>query len=275
MRPDAAPARLIRDNTVCTATQVKKMTPIDDPDKTVPFLRQTLEPLRQETEGRATLLGFIGSPFTLAAYAVEGKANKNCFHTKQMMHNEPAILHAFLDHIAENIAAYASHQIDCGAQVIQVFESWAHHLGPDDFDIFAKPYADKAMALIKEKHPDTPLIYFANGGSSYLERQADMKCDMLCVDWKVDMAKARQIVPQGKGISGNVDPLVLLGPEEKIRSEVRKCVSRAGPHHVLNLGHGVIQETPEEAVGFFVDEAKKFKYADIDTGAAERETVGV
>ena len=128
---------------------------------------------------------------------------------------------------------------------------------------------------IKEKHPDTPLIYFANGGSSYLERQADMKCDMLCVDWKVDMAKARQIVPQGKGISGNVDPLVLLGPEEKIRSEVRKCVSRAGPHHVLNLGHGVIQETPEEAVGFFVDEAKKFKYADIDTGAAERETVGV
>ena len=89
------------------------------------------------------------------------------------------------------------------------------------------------------------------------------------------MAKARQIVPQGKGISGNVDPLVLLGPEEKIRSEVRKCVSRAGPHHVLNLGHGVIQETPEEAVGFFVDEAKKFKYADIDTGAVERETVGV
>ena len=90
-----------------------------------------------------------------------------------------------------NIAAYASHQIDCGAQVMQVFESWAHHLGPDDFDIFAKPYADKAMALIKEKHPDTPLIYFANGGSSFLERQADMKCDMLCVDWKVDMAKAR------------------------------------------------------------------------------------
>jgi uroporphyrinogen decarboxylase len=115
----------------------------------VPFLRDILESLRKETEGKATLLGFIGSPFTLAAYAVEGKANKNCLNTKQMMYNEPAILHAFLDHIAENIAAYASHQISCGAQVIQVFESWAHHLGPDDFDIFAKPYADKAIELIK------------------------------------------------------------------------------------------------------------------------------
>ena len=133
-----------------------------------------------EGEGKATLLGFIGSPFTLAAYAVEGRALKNCFHTKRMMHDEPAILHAILDHIAQNIAAYASHQIDCGAQVIQVFESWAHHPGPDDFDIFAKPYADNAVALIKEKHLDTPLIYFANGGSSFLERQADMKCDMLC-----------------------------------------------------------------------------------------------
>jgi uroporphyrinogen-III decarboxylase len=76
------------------------------------------------------------------------------------------------------------------------------------------------------KHPDTPIIYFANGGSSYLERQADMKADSICVDWKVDMAKARQIIPASKGISGNVDPLVLLGPEETIRSEVRKCVSR-------------------------------------------------
>jgi len=98
--------------------QVKKLTPIDDPDKTVPFLREILGSLRKETEGKATLLGFIGSPFTLAAYSVEGKANKNCFHTKAMMYNEPAIMHTLLDHIAVNIADYASHQIECGAQVL-------------------------------------------------------------------------------------------------------------------------------------------------------------
>ena len=100
-RLDAATTHTISCDPVCTATKAQKMSPIDDPDKTVPFLRQTLDPLRQETEGKATLLGFIGSPFTLGAHAVEGKAHKNFFHTKRMMHNEPAILHAFLDPSAQ------------------------------------------------------------------------------------------------------------------------------------------------------------------------------
>mmetsp|Transcript_26760 Transcript_26760/g.67555 ORF Transcript_26760/g.67555 Transcript_26760/m.67555 type:complete len:407 (+) Transcript_26760:133-1353(+) len=239
--------------------QVKKLTPIDDPDKSTPFIRETLGALKKEAEGKATLLGFIGSPFTLAAYSVEGKANKNCFETKKMMHNDPAIMHAFLDHIADNIATYACHQIDCGAQVIQVFESWAHHLGPRDWGIFAKPYAERVINKIKEKHPDTPVIYFANGGSSYLEKQKDMPCDMLSIDWGVDMAEARKIL--GKmPVSGNVDPLVLMGPEEGVREAVRECIRGAGQHsHILNLGHGVIEPTPEESVAAFVDEAKKFR----------------
>eukprot|EP00293_Proteomonas_sulcata_P020737 CAMPEP_0184304590 /NCGR_PEP_ID=MMETSP1049-20130417/14063_1 /TAXON_ID=77928 /ORGANISM="Proteomonas sulcata, Strain CCMP704" /LENGTH=362 /DNA_ID=CAMNT_0026616425 /DNA_START=198 /DNA_END=1286 /DNA_ORIENTATION=+ len=250
---------------------VKKLTPIDDPDRTTPFIRKILGDLRSETEGKATLLGFIGSPFTLAAYSVEGKANKNCLETKKMMYNNPEIMHAFLNHISENIAAYACHQIECGAQVLQVFESWAHHLGPEDFSIFAKPYADRAIELIKAKHPDTPIIYFANGGSSYLERQKDMKSDMLCVDWGVDMAEARKILGDVP-VSGNVDPLVLMGPEEGIRQAVRDCVSKTGGHsHILNLGHGVIQQTPEEAVAAFVDEAKKFHYSDIKS--ADKKTL--
>jgi len=255
--------------------QVNKLTPIEDPDTSTPFIREILSSLRKETDGKATLLGFIGSPFTLAAYAVEGKANKNCLETKKMMHNNPEILHAFLAHISDNIADYACHQIECGAQVLQIFESWAHHLGPDDFCIFAKPYADQVIAKIKAKHPDVPLIYFANGGSSYLERQKDMKADMICVDWKVDMAVARQTLGADVRVSGNVDPLVLLGPENKIREAVRDCVSKAGRGHILNLGHGVIQETPEEAVGIFVDEAKKFHYSDIASAASDKVLTGV
>jgi len=250
--------------------QVQKLTPIEDPDSSTPFIREILGSLRKETEGKATLLGFIGSPFTLAAYAVEGKANKNCLETKKMMNNEPEIMHAFLEHVTNNIADYACHQIECGAQVLQIFESWAHHLGPDDFSLFAKPYADQVIERIRARHPDTPLIYFANGGSSYLERQKDMKADMICVDWKVDMAVARQRLGPGVRVSGNVDPLVLLGPESKIRAAVRDCVTKAGPGHVLNLGHGVIQETPEDAVAAFVDEAKKFHYSDA-TGSEEEE----
>ncbi|EKX55115.1 plastid Uroporphyrinogen decarboxylase [Guillardia theta CCMP2712] len=241
--------------------QIKSLKPIDDPDASVPFLREILQSLRKETDGKTTLLGFVGSPFTLAAYSVEGKADKNCFQTKKMMYNQPEILHAFLDHIAENIAAYAIHQIDCGAQVLQVFESWAHHLSPEDFLIFGKPYADKAISLIKQKHPNVPIIYFANGGSSYLELQRDMKADMICVDWKIDMATARKTLGD-KPISGNVDPLILMGKESKIREAVRDCVHKArGVPHILNLGHGVIQPTPESAVAAFVDEAKKINFA--------------
>jgi len=150
-------------------------------------------------------------------------------------------------------------QIECGAQVIQLFESWAHHIGPSDFDVFAKPYADRVIEKIKAKHPDVPIIYFANGGSAYLERQKDMKADMICIDWGVDMAQARKTLGD-KPVSGNVDPLVLLGPEAKIRESVRECITKAGGHsHILNLGHGVIEATPEESVGYFVDEAKRFR----------------
>jgi len=169
--------------------QVKKLKPIDDPDKTVPFLREILGSSRKETEGKATLLCFVSLPFTLATYSVEGKTNKDCFHTKAMMYSEPAIMHTLLDHIAVNVADYASHQIECGAQVLR-----AHHLGPDDLDIFDKPYADNSIALSRAKHPDVPIIYFANIGSAYLERQKDMHDDMICMNCNVDMAKARKII---------------------------------------------------------------------------------
>jgi len=244
-----------------SAVQVSKLKKIDDPDKTTPFLRTILSSLRKETEGKTTLLGFVGSPFTLAAYAIEGKANKNCYQTKKMMYNNPALLHSILSHIADSIGVYACHQVDSGAQVLQLFESWAHHLGPDDFSVFAKPYADRVAAAIKAKHPTVPIIYFANGGSSYLERQRDMKADMIGVDWAVDMAEARRILGPGVPISGNVDPLVLMGPEEKIRESVRDCIRKGGGQgHILNLGHGVIEPTPEAAVAAFVDEAKRFRY---------------
>lgn len=244
-----------------SADQVAQLKKIDDPERTAPFLRTILSSLRKETEGKTTLLGFVGSPFTLAAYAIEGKANKNCFQTKKMMYNNPALLHSILSHFAESIGVYACHQVDSGAQVLQLFESWAHHLGPDDWSVFAKPYADRVVSIIKAKHPNVPIIYFANGGSSYLERQSDMKADMIGVDWAVDMAEARKRLGAGVPISGNVDPLVLLGPEEKIRESVRDCIRKAGGQgHILNLGHGVIEPTPEAAVAAFVDEAKRFRY---------------
>jgi len=244
-----------------TAADVAAMTPITDFDSSLPFIRTILGDLRKETEGGCSLIGFVGSPFTLVAYAVEGQANRHCIHTKKMMTKAPEVLHAALDHVAEQIGQYACHQIECGAQTIQFFESWAHHIGAGQFDIFAKPYADKAMAIVKAKYPDVPVIYYANGGSPYLENQRDMVADMITLDWATDMATARQRLGADRLVQGNVDPTMLFGSREQITEAVHQNIRDAGGKgkHLLNLGHGVLQGTPEDSVQAFVDAAKSFE----------------
>mmetsp|Transcript_15968 Transcript_15968/g.22748 ORF Transcript_15968/g.22748 Transcript_15968/m.22748 type:complete len:436 (-) Transcript_15968:56-1363(-) len=240
-----------------------------DFDKTLPFIREILTTLSAEAESANTsLIGFVGAPFTLASYTIEGKSSKACLDTKKLMmadeEGSNLAMSQFLDKLAVMIGRYGCHQIDCGAQVIQVFESWAHQLTPKGFEQYAKPAAIKAISIMKEAHPEVPVIYFANGGSSYLELQKDMGCDMIAVDWSVDMAQARKILGPDVAISGNLDPTVLFGSKEQIEQAVRDCIDKAGGpgKHLLNLGHGVMQGTPEEAVGWLVDECKRYKGKD-------------
>jgi len=235
-------------------------------DEKLPFIREILGKLSEEAEEKNTsLIGFVGAPFTLASYTIEGKSSKHCLDTKKLMmaneRGDDATMDLFLDKIAVMIGHYACHQIDCGAQVIQLFESWAHQLSPKHFADFAKPAAQKAIRIIKEKHPDVPVIYFANGGSSYLELQRDMGADMIAVDWSIDMAEARRILGPEIPISGNIDPTILFGSKDQIERAVRDVIDKAGgpgSKHLLNLGHGVMQGTPEEAVGWLVDEVKRY-----------------
>jgi uroporphyrinogen decarboxylase len=237
-----------------------------DFDETLPFIREILGTLSKEAEeANTSLIGFVGAPFTLAAYTIEGKSSKHCLTTKKLMMRDLAgddkTMSLFLDKLAIMIGNYACHQIDCGAQVIQLFESWAHQITPAYFSQFAKPASMKAIQIIKAKHPNVPVIYFANGGSSYLELQRDMGADMIAVDWSVDMAEARKILGPEMPISGNIDPTILFGNKEQIEQAVREAIDKAGGpgnRHLLNLGHGVMQGTPEEAVGWLVDEAKRY-----------------
>ncbi len=256
---------------VRTEDDVAKMANPDDIDfdEKLPFIRETLNKLSEEAEeANTSLIGFVGAPFTLAAYTIEGKSSKDCLTTKKMMMADESgsnkAMSQFVDKLAVMIGNYGCHQIECGAQVIQVFESWAHQLSPKGFEQFAKPAAQKAIKIMKEKHPDVPVIYFANGGSSYLELQRDMGSDMIAVDWAVDMATAREILGPDVAISGNLDPTVLFGTKEQIEEAVRDCIDKAGGpgKHLLNLGHGVMQGTPEEAVGWLVDECKRYKGKD-------------
>ena len=234
-------------------------------DEKLPFIREILGSLSKNAEqSNTSLIGFVGAPFTLASYTIEGKSAKVCLNTKKMMMQDEEgsnkAMSQFLDKLAVMIGRYACHQIECGAQVIQIFESWAHQLTPKDFEQFAKPAAKKTIQLIKEKYPDVPVIYFANGGSSYLELQKDMGCDMIALDWSIDIEQARKILGPDIAISGNLDPTILFGSKEQIEQAVRDCIDKAGGpgKHLLNLGHGVMQGTPEEAVGWLVDECKRY-----------------
>jgi len=243
---------------LCSLTSTLRR--VQDPDKHLPFVRPVLEALRREVGGASTVLGFIGTPWTLAAYSVEGGAEKHCTQTKALMFSQPAVLHALLAHLAEALGAYACHQIDSGAQVVQLFDSWAHHLSPSQFAEFSMPYAERVMAIVRAKHPKTPLIFHANGSAGKETLMRGCSADVVGLDWATDMGEARGVFGKKAVLQGNVDPQVLFGPASQIEKAVQECVSKAGRHHILNVGHGVAQGTPEENVALFCDLARAARY---------------
>ena len=245
------------ENPIRTQEQIDRLTSLD-PEKSLPFIKTILQSLRSEIKGESTLLGFVGAPWTLAAYAIEGKSSKNYAIIKGMAFNEPAMLHQFLSKIADGIATYVKYQIDCGAQVVQLFDSWAGQLCPQDYETFALPYQQQVVRQVKETHPDTPLILYISGSAGVLERMGRSGVDIISVDWTVDMAEARQRLGREMKVQGNIDPGVLFGSHDLIRDRIIDTIKKAGNRgHILNLGHGVLVGTPEDNVRFFFETAKQ------------------
>jgi uroporphyrinogen decarboxylase len=249
------------DRPIRTQAQIDALNSLD-PEASLPFIRKILSMLRQEVDNRATILGFVGAPWTLAAYAIEGKSSKDYATIKSMAFLQPAILHQFLEKLASAIAIYARYQIEAGAQVIQLFDSWAGQLSPQDFQTFALPYQQRIVKQVKATHPDTPLILFVNNSAGVLELMAQSGVDIISVDWTVDMAMARQRLGKNIRVQGNIDPCVLFGDKTLIRDRILDTISKAGDRgHIVNLGHGVLQNTPEENVAFFFETVKQLDYA--------------
>ena len=217
--------------------------------------------MREEVNNEAAVLGFVGAPFTLASYCVEGGSSKNFSKIKKMAFSEPEILHNLLQKFTTSMATYIKHQADHGAQAVQIFDSWATELSPVDFEEFSLPYLKQIVDSVKETHPELPLILYASGSGGLLERLPLTGVDVVSLDWTVDMAEGRKRLGSNIAVQGNVDPGVLFGSKEFISKRIFDTVQKAGNSgHVLNLGHGIKVGTPEENVAHFFEVAKGIRY---------------
>ena len=236
--------------------QIKNLKSLN-PKESLPFVGEVLGRLRSSVKNEAAVLGFVGAPWTLAAYVVEGKSSKNYAIIKAMAFQEPELLHKLLDHFATSIANYLRYQIDSGAQVVQMFDSWAGQLSPIDYDLFAAPYQKKVIDLVKSTHPTTPIIIYISGSAGVIERMAKTGADIISLDWTVDMSEGCSRLPTDIGVQGNVDPGLLFGSPEVIKERIVDTVKKArGRRHILNLGHGILPGTPEKNAQVFFETGK-------------------
>ena len=243
-----------------TMEDVQKMKAID-PYKSTPFVAEAFSKIKKEVGNKATILGFVGLPYTLATYMVEGGSSKEYKEIKQLSYQTPKVLHAMLQNLADNIGDYAIYQIECGAQVIQVFDSWAGNLSPLDYDTFAAPYQRKVIEKIKKAHPEVPIIIYINKSGSLLERMANSGADIVSLDWTVTIEEARARMGTKVGIQGNLDPMVLFAPKEIIKARTEEILKAVGGrNHVMNLGHGIDASTSEESAKYFIDTVQNFRF---------------
>ena len=232
-----------------------------NPSESLGFVGEVLKSLRRDINEDSTLLGFVGAPWTLAAYVVEGKSSKNYSIIKAMAFREPNMLHKLLDHFAISIGEYLKFQIKSGAQVVQIFDSWAGQLSPQDYDTFAGPYQKKVVDIVKKEFPNTPIILYISGSAGVIERMAKTGVDIISLDWTVDIKEASERIPDSVGIQGNIDPGILFGDEDIIKKRINETFEKIkGRKYILNLGHGILPGTPESNAKTFFEHSKKLSY---------------
>jgi uroporphyrinogen decarboxylase len=252
----------VLDPPVRTEARVEKLI-VPDPEEKTPFVMETIRLLRKQLAGAVPLIGFAGAPFTLASYMVEGGGSKTYAAIKGMMFREPKLLHKLLDKIADTIIFYLNAQIEAGAQVVQLFDTWAGELSSFDYEEFALPYTQKVFQHI-HRGPQglgVPAVLYVNGCSHILEKMAESGANVLSIDWRIDIAEARRRLHAAKfdhiALQGNLDPCELLGTPDTIAESVIDILKKAGPvGHIMNLGHGIMPMVPVENAQAFVDAAK-------------------
>ena len=212
--------------------------------------------IRHALKGRVPLIGFSGSPFTLACYMVEAAGSDDYRLVKSMLYARPDLLHRILAINADAVALYLNEQIKAGAQAVMVFDSWGGVLADGAFQAFSLAYTQRVLQRLDRS---VPAIVFTKGGGPWLDEIAASGADVVGLDWTVNLRQARQRVGDRVALQGNLDPMVLFGGEAAVRAEARRVLDDfgVGPGHIFNLGHGINQHTPPEAVAALVDEVHR------------------
>jgi len=237
---------------------------VPDMDK-LRYVFDAVTSIRRALDGRVPLIGFSGSPWTLACYMVEGAGSDDYRQVKTMLYSRPDLMHQILQVNADAVATYLNTQIDAGAQAVMIFDSWGGVLADGAFQQFSLAYTARVLAQLKRTGVDgqvVPRIVFTKGGGLWLEEMGQLDCDVLGLDWTVNLGKARALVGAHKALQGNIDPNVLFAPPAAIEAEVRQVLesfgtphrdlTSNGPTHIFNLGHGISQYTPPEHVATLV-----------------------
>ncbi|MEZ5449705.1 MAG: uroporphyrinogen decarboxylase [Thiolinea sp.] len=230
---------------------------VPDPEDELGYVMAAVRTIRRDLQGRVPLIGFSGSPWTLATYMVEGGSSKDFGKVKGLMYSDPGALHLLLDKLAQSVTAYLNAQIAAGAQAVMVFDTWGGTLTPATYREFSLRYMQQIVAGLQRQHEgaQVPVILFTKGGAQWLEAMADTGCDALGLDWTIDIAEARQRVGDQVALQGNMDPCVLYSQPDVIRANVQKIIKGFGQPtgHVFNLGHGIHQHINPDHVKVLVD----------------------
>jgi uroporphyrinogen decarboxylase len=227
-----------------------------DPAAELGYVLDAVREIRRALNGRVPLIGFSGSPFTLACYMVEGAGSDDWRSVKALRHSRPELLHRILEVNTRAVTDYLNAQIEAGAQVVMLFDTWGGILAHDDYETFSLAYT---RAIVKNLR-SAPSILFTKGGSPWLAEMIACGVDAVGLDWTADAGAARKLAANKVALQGNLDPAALFAPEDAVRSAARKVIDRFGaaPGHVFNLGHGILPGTPVQSVAALTDEVRTY-----------------
>lgn len=226
-------------NPISSAADIDRLI-VPDPDEGTPYVGQILRILSKELKDRAPIIGFAGAPFTLACYAIEGGGSKLFSKTKALFYEQPKVAHALMEKLTDMTINYLNYQIENGAQMVQLFDTWAGIFCPDDYAEHVFPYVQRIFAGLDKKGV-VPRAYYINGGSHHLAKMADSGADVVGLDWMSDLGQAKALIGDKVALQGNLDPNILFASPEVIRGKVQSILDKfgTGSGHIFNLGHGI------------------------------------